>query len=463
MLMKRSAYVFLLPVFCFTFILCTTIPLMAQEPIGGIQLALRSISADDAEPATDDEVTKAQKTKPKELNEKVLNSQKSVSEKTVKDVPKTQQPETKEAGKEVTKSQPAESKKTVPEAPKSKEMDLKKTSRDTVKNQQPEPEIQVEDAYPENLDQQVQYLRKEIQKMRSENEARKKLEIPEEEKGQTIDDILSAAGRQYNLLKQGTVSLSYSLLYDYFSSDAVSESTTVERRSNHNLTNTITAEYALFNNLTISTGIPFVYKYNRVGTREAQDTTELGDVSLNLSVQPLKAGGSMPPLIFSFGLSLPTGESPYKVNQSESMSTGAGYYSVSGGFSLSKVIDPLVAFGNMNYTYGFKEDVDQYWSKTQKLTAVEAGSSLGASFGFGYALSYQASLNMSTQLSYSFGSTYTINDQQTYKSGSNLSATFNVGTGWRVTQSRSIYISLGIGLTNNDADFSLGFRVPFEF
>ena len=171
----------------------------------------------------------------------------------------------------------------------------------------------------------------------------------------------------------------------------------------------------------------------------------------------------MPPLIFSLGLSLPTGESPYEINQSETLSTGSGYYSVSGGFSLSKVIDPLVAFGNINYTYGFKENVDQYWSKTQRLTAVEAGSSLGLSMGFGYALSYQASLNMSTQLSYSFGSKYTINDNQTYKSGSSLSATFNVGTGWRVTQARSIYISLGIGLTNNDADFSLGFRVPFEF
>lgn len=458
MLMKRSAYVFLLLVFCFTFILCTTIPLMAQEPIGGIQLALRSISADDAQPATDDEVTKVQKTEPKELD-----SQKSVSEKTVEDVPKTQKTETKEAAKEVTKSQPAESKKTVPVAPKSKETDLKKTSRETVKSPQPEPEIQAEETYPENLDQQVQYLRKEIKKIRDENEARKKLEIPEEEKGQTIDDILSAAGRQYTLLKQGTVSLSYSLGYSYFSSDAISEATTIERRSNHNLTNTITAEYALFNNLTLSAGIPFVYKYNRVGTSSAQDVTELGDISLNLSAQPLKAGGSMPPLIFSLGLSLPTGESPYEINQSETLSTGSGYYSVSGGFSLSKVIDPLVAFGSLNYSYGIKQDVDQYWSKTQTLTAVEPGSSLGLSMGFGYALSYQASLNMSTQLSYSFGSKYTLNDTQTYKSGSSLSGTFNVGTGWRVTQSRSIYVSLGIGLTNNDADFSLGFRVPFEF
>jgi len=431
---------------------------MAQEPTGGIQLALRSISADDAQPAADDEVTKIPQTKPKEPE-----SQKPASEKTVKDVPKTQQPEAKKAAKEVTKSQPSESKTTVNEPPKSKETDLKKTGKETVKSQQPEPEIQVEDTYPESLDQQVQYLRKEIKKIRDENEARKKLEIPEEEKGQTIDDILSAAGRQYTLLKQGTVGLSYSLGYSYFSSDAISESTTIERRSNHNLTNTITAEYALFNNLTLSAGVPFVYKYNRVGTSEAQDVTELGDVSLSLTVQPLKAGGSMPPLIFSLGLSLPTGESPYEINQSETLSTGSGYYSVSGGFSLSKVIDPLVAFGNINYTYGFKENVDQYWSKTQRLTAVEAGSSLGLSMGFGYALSYQASLNMSTQLSYSFGSKYTINDNQTYKSGSSLSATFNVGTGWRVTQARSIYISLGIGLTNNDADFSLGFRVPFEF
>ncbi len=73
-----------------------------------------------------------------------------------------------------------------------------------------------------------------------------------EEKSQIIDDILSAAGRQYSLLKKGTVGLSYTFNYAYYSGDANDELTMVLRRVNHNLTNTLALEYAFFNNLTVS-------------------------------------------------------------------------------------------------------------------------------------------------------------------------------------------------------------------
>lgn len=460
--MKKSIFIGSLFFVCFNIILWTAIPLMAKEP-QGIQIALRTISAEDAEPAANDVIPAVAQTESKAADQKAPDISQPAPEKAVKEVPPVQQTAVQEREKEAVKIQPPEPKKKVQEKSKSKEAEVKKADREPAKTPQPTPEIQAEESGPQTLEQQVQSLRKEIQKIRDENEARKKLEIPEEEKGQTIEDILSAAGRQYTMMKQGTVGLTYNLGYSYFSSDAITESSVVERRSNHNLTNTITAEYALLNNLTINTSVPFVYKYNRVGTAEAQDTTDLGDVSVGLSVQPFKSGGVMPPLIFSLGLSMPTGESPYEINQQETQSTGSGYYAGSAGFSVSKVIDPLVAFGNMNYTYGFKKSVDQYWSKTQRLTEVEPGSSLGFAMGFGYALSYQASMNMSVQVSYSFGSEYIINDEFTYESGSSLSAALNIGTGWRITQSRSIYLSLGVGLTNNDSDFSLNFRLPFEF
>jgi len=434
MLMKKRIFICLLLVFCFTFILFTSIPVIAQETLAGTQLALRGIIADDAESAVDDETAK------------------------------TQQTESKESSKESTKTQQIQSKKTVNELPKSKKTDLKEASKEAAKSQQPVSETQVEDSGSKSLEQQVKDLRQEIKKIRDENEARKKLEVPEEEKSQTVEDILSAAGRQYTLMKKGTLGLDYTLGYSYFSSDAITEASVIERRANHNLTNTISAEYALFNNLTMSASIPFCYKYNRVGTASSQDATDLGDITVGLTLQPLKAGGTMPTTIFSLGVSLPTGTSPYEVNQNQTLATGSGYYSISSGLSFSKVIDLLVAFGSLGYSYGLKESgINQYWSKTQKLTGIEPGSSIGLSFGFGYALSYQASLNIGAQFSYSFGPEYEVNNTQTFKSGSSLSGSFNVGTGWRVTAARSIYITLGIGLTNNDSDFSLSFRLPFEF
>lgn len=324
---------------------------------------------------------------------------------------------------------------------------------------------QKKDIPSQSIEQEVRELREEIQKIRNENEARKKLEIPEEEKGKTIDDILSAVGRQYSLLKKGTIGLSYTFNYSYYSGDAINEATTVERRYNHNFTNTITTEYALFNNLTISANFPFVYKYNRVGTASSQDATDFGDISVGISTEPiLWKNKSWPTTILSLGASFPTGSSPYKIDLNHSLATGSGYYGANCGISLSKVIDPLVAFGNLSYSYGFPiESLHQYWSKSSWLTRMEPGSSIGAAFGFGYALSYEASLNMGIQLSYAFNNKYTINDSATYENGTSLSSALNIGTGWRISPARSIYVSVGIGLTVNDPDVSLSIKLPFEF
>lgn len=415
--MKNSFFIGLLLFFCFIFILLITFPTMAQEPIKGMQLAFTG-SAFEAEPALDAETTKSPKIESKQPEKETANPQQTES---------------------------------------------KNQNNETSKSEQKETKSLSQDSRPKGIEQELIELRQEIQKIRNENEARKKLEVPEEEKGKEVEDILSAAGRQYTLAKKGTLGLSYSFAYSYFSSDAINEAAQIERRSNHNLTNTISIDYALLNNLTISTNIPFVYKYDRVGTSSAKDATDLGDMSVGLTVQPIKAGGMIPPIIFNCSASIPTGTSPYEVDQNNTLATGSGLYGVNAGVSVSKVLDPVVGYGSLGYSYTFpKTGLDQYWSKTERLTEVEPGSSVSLSFGFGYALSYQVNINMGTQLSYSFGSKYIVNTE-TFESGSSLSASFSVGTGWRVTPARSIYISLGMGLTNNDSDFSLSFRLPFDF
>lgn len=417
-----------------TFVFFATLPFPVYASLQGTQLALNGVSAGDAESATDDK-TKNNQTKA----------------------------ETSNAG-ESSKDNPSNIKEQKPEV-----------SSNVVK----ETNDVEQDSAPKSIEDEIKELKKEIKKLRGENEARKKLEAPAEEKSQSVEDILSAAGRQYSLLRKGTVGLSYSFGYAYFSGDAIDELSDggigVRRRVNHNINNTIAVEYALLNNLTLSSNIPFVYKYNKVGTTESLDVTDLGDINLGVAWQPFKAGGSIPATIVSFGVSLPTGSSPYEVDPNNELSTGSGYYGVNVGVSLSKVVDPLVAFGNLSYSYGIPEtglsqiiyeDATNPASKIY-LTEVKPGGSLGFAFGFGYALSYQASMNLSAQFGYSFGSEYTnestTGGSSTSKTGSSLSSSFNVGTGWRITAARSIYASLGIGLTSNDSDVSLSLKFPFEF
>jgi flagellar motor protein MotB len=430
--MKRKLINALLFALCVTLVLITASPLMAYEPVKGKQLALKGVNANDAEAAMNDESSKttSSQTSEQKTGEPPQNIQTQTQETKVSEQPQNTQADVKE--------------EKVNESPKSIEEELKE-------------------------------LRQEIKKIRGENEARKKLEIPEEQKSESVEDILSAVGRQYSLLRKGTVALSYTFSYSYFSGDVIDESAVVLRRVNHNFNNTIAAEYALFNNLTLSSSFPFVYKYNKVGTDESLSVTDLGDISLGLAWQPFKAGGRIPSTILSFGVSLPTGSSPYEINYNDELSTGSGHYAFQTGISLSKVIDPLVAFGSLNYTYALPETgLSQiiYEDPTDPsnriyLTEVEPGQSFGLAFGFGYALSYQASMNLAGQLGYSLGSKYknagSGGASTESSTGSTLSASLNIGTGWRITAARSVYASMGIGLTNNDPDVSISLKFPFEF
>jgi polyhydroxyalkanoate synthesis regulator phasin len=402
--MKSRIFINLLSMVFITCILFAATPIRAQEPVRGTQLALKGINADDAETAVDDETSQSPQPKAKELKQK-------------DNPPQNLQPEATE----------------------------------------------LKDESPKSLEQKVEDLRQEIQKIRSENEARKRLEVPEEEKNKSTEDILSAVGNQYVLLKKGIIGLQYSLNYAYYSSDVVSSST-IESRSNHNLTNSIILQYGLLNNFTMYANVPFDYKYNAVGTSSSQQSTNFGDISLGIQVQPFKAGGYLPTTILSLSVSIPTGTSPYAIDTNNSLATGAGAYSISGGVSLSKVLDPLVAFGNLTYSYNLPESgLNVIWPSGGVVNEVDLGSSIAWAFGFGYALSYQASLNMSAQFAYGFSSKYHMYNDTTYETGTSLSATLNIGTGWRLSATRSVNVTLGIGLTVNDPDVSLTFTVPFEF
>lgn len=316
---------------------------------------------------------------------------------------------------------------------------------------------------PKTVEQQMEELRQELRKMQNEMEARKKLEVTEEEKEKKAEDILSAAGREYTLIRKGILGIEYSLNYSYFSGDVIKDAAVVEKRSNHNITNQAYVEYGLKENFSVNGTLPFCYKYNKVGTDHSQEATDLGDISLGAQYQPYKAGGDLPVTILSAGVIFPTGSSPYKINPDTSLSTGSGFYGLNAGASFSKTMDPLIAFANLNYTYNFEASgLDQNWADGRKLTSVDPGSSIGLGMGFGYALSYKASLNLSAQLAYTFTNVYHFSNAADYRNGSYMSASFGIGTGWRITPARSISLKLGIGLTNNDPDFSFTARVPFE-
>jgi len=313
------------------------------------------------------------------------------------------------------------------------------------------------------LKEEMSKLKKEFQKLQEENEARKSLEITDEEREEKEKEILSAAGRQYTLLRKGIMGIENTFKYTFHSTDTIKESNRIEHESNHTMGNDLLIEYALLDNLTLNISIPLVYKHDKNSTTNSLTVNDVGDISFGGQFQPMKAGGNLPSTILYGNFIVPSGRSPYKIMIGKDLSTGSGYYSLNAGMSMNKTVDPIVAFGNLSLSYNHQvTDVDQKYGDA-RLEEVEPGNSIGYSMGIGYALSYKVSMFMSYQYFYQFTSKYYFKNGGYLSSGSQVSSMLNFGTRWNLTPKQAINVSLGIGLTNDSPDFTLSVRIPFEY
>ncbi|MCF8028872.1 MAG: transporter, partial [Desulfobacteraceae bacterium] len=294
-------------------------------------------------------------------------------------------------------------------------------------------------------------------------EVRSALEESEKEEQEKQEDILSAAGRNYTLLRKGKLGLEYKLEYAYYPYDVIREQNIIEHNSHHNITNAFTLEYPLKNNLSFEALIPFVYEYDKTGAKNSKEVSDFGDVDFGLNYQPFKSGGGFPSIIFRSVLTCPMGRSPYDINPDTELATGSGGYALEGSVSVSKPVDPVMVFGTLGYVYKHPiRNLDYKLQDGSTLERYDRGDSIELSMGLGYALSYKTSLT----LGYSY--TYTFEAKRYFKEGepksypTRSSGSISIGTSWRISRTLKINMSLGIDITDGHYH-SLSFRFPFEY
>ena len=305
-------------------------------------------------------------------------------------------------------------------------------------------------------------MQKKIDKLEAESTARKKLQSSDEEKQQKEKEVLSSAGREYSLQARGTLELEYGIGYVYNSTDVIQQSQSIEKTYDHTITHTITGSYGILNNLSFRTAIPFVYRYNQIGTKDEQDESDIGDISVSLSCEPLTKPFAGCSVIVNASVALPTGKSPYKIDPSSELSTGSGNYAFTAGLSLSKPLDPMVVFGSVSYTYSpGVRGIDSLFSG-QTLKDAYPGDTISVGAGFGYSISYVVSF--SQQVAYTFvnGSKYKFQTSSA-ETAAYSSAAYVLGAGWRVSTKTTVFTSLEIGLTSDRPDFSFSVRVPINY
>ncbi|SDW55624.1 flagellar protein FilC [Marinobacter mobilis] len=289
----------------------------------------------------------------------------------------------------------------------------------------------------------------------------------DEDSSQQLEEVFQAAEKNYSLQKKGTHSLNYSLDYSYTGdqrldieiTDGSVRNLDIVPSATHSFTNAFSYDYGLFDNLTVGTRVPLVVKYD---TQDELNVYDFGDISFTARWQPLAyVPGKMSTTLFT-SFSTKTGVSPYEIDIKRQLSTGSGYYSISGGASLSKVLDPVVIFGSTSLSYNLPaEDLDQVRG-ARILEQVDPGFSLSGSAGFAYSLSYDISLSVSAQISYSDETVLSFNDGTEAVAQDQVTGFLSMSLGTRVSDTTIINTSLGIGLTEDAPDFSLGLSLPIN-
>ncbi|ATI37659.1 hypothetical protein BS103_03245 [Acinetobacter baumannii] len=283
-----------------------------------------------------------------------------------------------------------------------------------------------------------------------------------------LQEVFTSNERQYSLIKKGVISSYYDLDYTYYRDTridlALADNSSqlnrlrVEEDANHTLTNSFTLQYGVLDNLTLSATLPFVAKSEII-----RDTTTagLGDISLGARWEPFPLKQGRLPLVLFGSLSTKTGDSPYEIGLDE-LSTGKGYYSVGVGASTRKYIDPVVLFASASANYGFKESGLNQARGSRTLTSFDPGISGGFSFGFAYSFNYDVSLTMSYQQSFNMDAEFQFENGESYKSPDQSSAMLSFALGVRVSPETIVNGTVGIGLTEDAPDISLGLSFPLD-
>ena len=290
----------------------------------------------------------------------------------------------------------------------------------------------------------------------------------DEDSTKQLEEVFQAAEKNYSLQKKGTHSLNYSFDYSYTGDQRLDLAITngsvrnldVVPSATHNFTNAFSYDYGLLDNLTIGTRVPLVVKYD---TQDELNVYDFGDISFTGRWQPFAyVPGKMSTTFFGT-LNSKTGVSPYEIDINEQLSTGSGYYSVGGGLSMSKVLDPVVVFGSVSATYNLTVDGLEQVRGARLLQEVEPGFGLSGSLGFAYSLSYDISLSVSGQLSYSDETVLTFSNGDQAVAQDQMTGFLSMSLGTRLSDMTIVNTSLGIGLTEDAPDFSLGVSLPINF
>ena len=252
-------------------------------------------------------------------------------------------------------------------------------------------------------------------------------------------------------------------------------------------TGALTGRFGVSNRFELEAKVPYVYRADTGVGREflqgaatnstVYDTTGrgVGDVELTGRYQFNDGGLERPYYIGSLRFKSHTGKDPFEVQTSKSvigfrddgiqteLPTGSGFYGLQPALTMLYPSDPAVFFGTVSYLYTFARDNVSLNTDAgpQLLGKVAPGGIFGFNFGMGLGLNEKSSFSIGYDHA-SVGKTKiqgtTAPDSVRVQLGTLL-----LGYSYRLSDKRTLNVSLGAGLTRDTPDVTLTVRMPMTF
>lgn len=256
------------------------------------------------------------------------------------------------------------------------------------------------------------------------------------------------------------------------------------------LTFDLTGRYAPTDRLQFDINLPYLYRSSSFSSAGAGFSTSavaenkvsnanLGDINAGVFYRLVQETESYPDTVVSLRVKAPTGTDPYGIKFADipdsggnlkvpgKLPTGNGVWSISAGVSFIKTVDPAILFASLGYTRHFERHFNDISSDPNSITpgSVRLGDQFSIGAGFAFALNERMSL--STSYSHRFARRARIRqDNQSWQNviGSDSSAgVLNFGVTYALSDRRSMVFNIGIGVTSDAPDVTIGIKFPFTF
>lgn len=251
----------------------------------------------------------------------------------------------------------------------------------------------------------------------------------------------------------------------------------------------VTGRYGVTDRLQFDFNLPYLYRsstYESGGVGGSAPTlgshdvtnTNLGDVSAGAYYRIFPETPTRPDIVWNVRVKAPTGKDPYGIkfrtvpgnnnlSAPDELPTGNGVWTLSTGVTFVKTIDPAILFANIGYAHNLTRSFSDISGDPLEKVAGEVD--LGDSYQLGGGLAFALNERMSMSMSYAHRFTEKSRTKEKGKNWNSIvgsdssSGSLNFGVTYAMSDNLSMVTNVGVGVTPDAPDVTVGVKFPYNF